>query len=190
MSKKTVWREGEEHVISVTPVSRGLVKPLVVTTGLIATVSVIAHYWHLVAHHAGIIGLIVVGPAALVTATRWWQWRSHKIVVTSERVIVRGGILSRYLESYEISDVVATRVEQRIRERLSRRGAVYLETAEGSIFLGMVRHPAALGRLIDSQRKHFLRDVTPLDTVFSFEPDDITPPVFKTWNRGESARGV
>ena len=170
-----------------TPVSRGVVRPLLITSGLVTTVSVGAHYWSFIAHHAPLIALIAAGPSALVTMTRWWQWRSHKIVVTTQRVFVSGGLLARSESQYDIRDVIAARVERRLHERLSRRGAVFLETQQGTVFLGVVRHPAALARLIEAQRHHVERSDTPLDTVFSYEPDEIIPPVFKRVSRRTDA---
>jgi len=61
--------------------------------------------------------------------TRLWRWRSHKIRVTSERVIVEGGVLRHYRSLVELRDVIAIRVEQRFVERVARRGSVILETS-------------------------------------------------------------
>jgi hypothetical protein len=101
--------------------------------------------------------------------TRAWRWRSHKVHVTNERIVQEGGVLRHYRSSIELPDVIATRVDQRVSERLTRRGLLVLETAAGPIVVGKVRHPGALCRLIDAERSgHAIRPL-PLDTVFGFE---------------------
>jgi len=51
-----------------------------------------------------------------------------------------------------LRDVIALRVDQRVTERLARRGVVVLETNAGSVMIGKLRHPGALVRLIDAER--------------------------------------
>jgi hypothetical protein len=48
--------------------------------------------------------------------------------------------------------VYSTTIEQRWWERVLRRGVVFVETQQGAVFLGRVRHPEALARVIDRQR--------------------------------------
>ena len=49
-------------------------------------------------------------------------------------------------------------IGQRLRDRVTLRGAVWLETAAGTVDLGLVRRPSALVRVIDRQR-HECADV-------------------------------
>ena len=128
-----------------------------------------ALHWHLIHRHEALLLLVLVGPPLLVVATRTWRWRSHKIHVTSERVIVEGGVARRFRTSVELREVVAIRVEQGLRQRISRRGDVYLETSAGTFHVGRVRHPAAFARLVDKERLNYRSDRLPFDTVFEFE---------------------
>jgi uncharacterized membrane protein YdbT with pleckstrin-like domain len=176
MGRKMTWREDEVAVISVTPVARGLARPLL----SLVTAVVVVHYGtrlHFVHQHELLATLVVVGPCLLVLLTRIWRWRSHTIRITSERVVVEGGVLGHYRSSVELRDVIAIRIEQRFAERLARRGSVLLETLAGPVDIGRVHHPDALCRLIEAERARFGGEQLPLDTVFEFEqpdPFDIT----------------
>jgi membrane protein YdbS with pleckstrin-like domain len=169
MGRRVEWREDESHIITVTPVAKGLVRPSLVALVLAVLVQEGSFHWHFVHHHEALFLLVLVGPVVVVVATRTWRWRSHKIQVTSQRVIVEGGVANHFRTSVELADVYATRVDQRVSERLSRRGTVLLETGVGTFYLGRVRHPAALCRLIDRERRVFQVERVPLDTVFEFD---------------------
>jgi uncharacterized membrane protein YdbT with pleckstrin-like domain len=175
MSRRGLWREGEVRIISVTPVSRGVVRPALVTVTTLALIVEGAARYSYVHRFESILMVFLVIPLLLVTLTRIWKWRSHKIHVTSERIILEGGVLSHQRSAVELRDVFATRVDQRVIERLTRRGYVYLETVGAAIPVGLVRHPAALCRVIDAERtaEHFSGD--PLDTVYTYEDPDASP---------------
>lgn len=169
MSRRDVWRDGEVKVISVTPVSRGVVRPVLFTATTIAIIIEAAGRYAMVHRFEDWLVLIFIGPLGLVTITRIWRWRSHKVHVTNDRVIIEGGVLRHQRTSIELSEVMATRVDQRVSERLTRRGYVYLETYAGSIALGLVRHPGALCRLIDAERVGFESNTVPFDTVYTYD---------------------
>jgi uncharacterized membrane protein YdbT with pleckstrin-like domain len=166
-------REGEVSIISVTPVPWGVVRPLLMSMAGLVLIVLGAEHIRFVHRVAGWLVVIIIGPFLLVTLTRVWRWRSHKVHVTNQRVLLEGGVLSHQRTMIELRDVVATRVDQRLVERLSRRGVVTLETSGGSIPLGKVRHPGALCRLIDAERLDRQHHPLPFDTVFTFdEPSD------------------
>src|ERR1700722_5425959 len=164
-----ILREGEVKIISVTPVARGLVRPCLVGIVMLALVLFGAKHVHFIHHHEMLLGLIFAGPFAVVALTRTWRWRSHKVHITNERVVVEGGVLHHYRNTVDLRDVVALRVDQRVTERLTRRGIVILETNGGSLMIGKLRHPGALVRLIDAERANSQVDPVPFDTVFGFE---------------------
>jgi uncharacterized membrane protein YdbT with pleckstrin-like domain len=167
-----VWREGEESLISITPVSEGLFRPFLSLVTVIALVQYGAGHVKLLHQHESLLLLILAGPCLLVFLTRTWRWRSYKVRVTNERIIVEGGVARHFRSSIELRDVITSRVDQRVVERLTRRGSVWLETPAGTMDIGRVRHPAALCRLIDLQRSDYRNDVVPLDTIFEFEHPD------------------
>jgi membrane protein YdbS with pleckstrin-like domain len=144
---------GEAFVISVTPVAQGIVAPVALLILLEAAVMWVATKWTLL-HQYEALTLLAVGIfPALVVAGRLWRWRSHKITLTTQRVMVDGGVLGRYSTQVNLGDVFATHATQTFVERLRRRGVVLLETHSGIVMLGPVRHPAALRRLVDRTRR-------------------------------------
>jgi hypothetical protein len=166
------WRDGEESLVAITPVAKGLFRPFLSLVTAVVLVQFGAIHVHFIHHHEWLLFLIFAGPCALVFLTRVWRWRSHKVRVTSERIIVEGGVVRHYRSSVELRDVVASRVEQRATERILQRGSVLLETAVGTMEVGLVRQPAALCRVIDLQRARYHSNGVPLDTVFEFEHPD------------------
>ncbi len=164
-----ILRDGEVKIITVTPVARGTFRPCVVGIVMLALVIFGAKHVHLIHEHEMLLGLIFAGPFALVALTRTWRWRSHKVHVTNERIVVEGGVLHHYRSTVDLRDVVALRVDQRVSERLTRRGVVVLETNGGSLMIGKLRHPGALVRLIDAERANERIDPVPFDTVFGYE---------------------
>jgi hypothetical protein len=167
-----VLRDGEVKIISVTPVARGTVRPSLVGIVLAGLVIYGARHVHFIHHYEMWFGLIFAGPFAAVALTRTWRWRSHKVHITNERIVVEGGVLHHYRSAVDLRDVVALRVDQRVSERLTRRGVVVLETNAGAIVIGKLRHPGALVRLIDAERSNSQIDPVPFDTVFGYEDPD------------------
>ena len=175
MSRRDLWREGEVRIISVTPVSRGVIRPALLTVTTLALIVEGASRYAYVHRFEEVLMVLFVVPLVLVTLTRTWKWRSHKIHVTNERIIVEGGVLRHQRSAVEMRDVFATRVDQRVTERLTRRGVVYLETTGAAVPIGLVRHPAALCRLIDAERSAFYSQGDPLDTVYTYEDPEASP---------------
>jgi uncharacterized membrane protein YdbT with pleckstrin-like domain len=172
MSRRMDWRDGEESLVSITPVAEGLFRPFLSLVTAIVLVQFGASHVRFIHQHEWLLYLIFAGPCTLVFLTRMWRWRSYKVRVTSERIIVEGGVTGHFRSSVELHDVFSSRVEQRVTERIMRRGSVILETAGGTMDTGQVRHPAALCRVIDLQRDSHRNHGVPLDTVFEFEHPD------------------
>lgn len=173
MSRRLRLEEGEALVISVTPVPRGLLAPAALLVVLEGVVVWLGMHWRLL-HRYEPIALLGVGLfPALVVATRSWRWRSHKIILTTQRIVTEGGVLSRYSTQINLGDVITTRAEQTFVERLRRRGVVMLETSSGATPLGPVRQPMALRRLVDRSRRDLVRPLAQSwDEWFEDPPDD------------------
>jgi len=166
MPGRSTLRENEHRIISVTPVVSGLFRPLLsLATSLVFVDLMVTHIYSL-SSREGLLLFIFAGPCAFVVGTRTWKWRSHKLHVTNQRVIAEGGVATRFTNAVELRDVLGTRIEQSFIERSLRRGEVVLDTASGPFYSGLVNHPAALCRLIDSERATPSSGNLPLDTVF------------------------
>ena len=153
MSRRFPLDSGETAVIAVTPVARGLLGPLAVLVTVEALVVWAGPRWATLHRHEALAMFALGLLPTLVLATRSWRWRSHKIVLTSQRVVIQGGVLARFSTQVNLGDVAATHADQSFAERLRRRGVVILETPAGSVTLGPVRHPAALRRRVDRTRR-------------------------------------
>jgi membrane protein YdbS with pleckstrin-like domain len=173
MSRKVVWRYGEQRVITITPVARGLAVPVLATALAVTLVELGTSHVHFLYSIRTALWIVLVLPCLFVVATRTWRWRSHKVYVTNQRVIIKGGALEQHRGEVALHDVVATQVDQRFLERLGRRGVVALDTREGAVYLGLVRHPSALCRLIERERLALQRDDVAYDTVFDFDPPNV-----------------
>lgn len=169
MAPRLILRDGEVRIISVTPVARGTVRPSLVGVVVLALVIYVAQHVHFIHDHEMWFALVLAGPFAVIALTRTWRWRSHKVHVTNERIVIEGGVLRHHRSTVDLRDVVALRVDQRLSERLTRRGVVVLETNGGSILIGKLRHPGALVRLIDAERVNGQIDPVPFDTVFGYD---------------------
>lgn len=161
MSRRLRLENGEALVISVTPVPQGLATPLVLFVLLEGAVIWLATVWSLLHRYEGIALLAVGVLPALIVATRTWRWRSHKVTVTTQRVVIDGGVLARHSTQVNLPDVFATHADQSFAERLRRRGVVLLETSAATVTLPAVRHPAALRRLVDRTRRDYASSTSP-----------------------------
>lgn len=175
MGRRDRWRDGEVRIISVTPVSRGVVRPSLLFATTIAIVVVAAGRFDLAHRYEDLAAIVLAGPIGVVALTRLWRWRSHKIHVTSERIVLEGGVLRHWQTSVELRDVVGVHVEQRFFERLARRGTVLLDTQLGALSVGTVHHPAALCRVIDAERGYGASGV-PMGTIFSYDEPELYRP--------------
>lgn len=173
MPGRFALRENEHRIISVTPVVSGLFRPLLSLATSLVFVDLMVTHIHSLSSREGLLLFIFAGPCAFVVGTRTWKWRSHKLHVTNQRVIAEGGVATRFTNAVELRDVLGTRIEQSFLERSLRRGEVVLDTASGPFYSGLVNHPAALCRLIDSERATPSSGNLPLDTVFeaNLQPD-------------------
>ena len=176
VQRRLVLRDGEQRVISVTPVSRGVLRPTILALAMVATIRYAVDSLHGLDRYQALLNVVLVGPVLVVVATRVWRWRSEKIHVTTERLVVEYGATRRVRTGVELRDVVMVRTQQGIGERLTGRGSVVIETVAGPWLVGTIRHPAALVRLIDAER---LRRP---ESQWGY--DDVVDPPFP-WQHGD-----
>ena len=173
----------ESRVVEVTPVARGVAGPLLlVVSWSLAMEYGARHYSSVHRFDSLLLGLVVI-PGVVVLVTRTWRWRSHKVHVTSKRIVVEGGVVQHFRSAIDLRDVLATRVEQRWGERLLRRGSVVIDTPAGVVRVGRLRHPGALCRLIDAQRAAHQREQWPFDSVLADDTPAATKGSLRRWGR-------
>ncbi len=177
VQRRLVLRDGEQRVISVTPVSHGVLRPTILVLALATSIRYAVDSMHGLDRYQGPLYVILVGPVLVLVATRAWRWRSHKIHVTSQRLVVEYGAIRRVRTSVELRDVVLVRTQQGLGGRLAARGDVVVETVAGPWLVGTIRHPAALVRLIEAERSR--RPESPRGY------DDVVEPPFP-WQRTDA----
>jgi len=178
--KKSDWLDDEVHIVSVNPVPFGLAGPVLSFAAFVSLLVAGYESFGLVRQHIFPVALVVLGPTALVIATRTWRWQSHRVTVTSHRIVISRGTIRRRDEFVPLEFLVGVHTQRRLRDRLARRGGVTIETHQGPLFLGYFRHPDSLVRVIQHQRDAFARDSIPLDTSFDFEmPQPYSPRIVR-----------
>jgi uncharacterized membrane protein YdbT with pleckstrin-like domain len=82
--------------------------------------------------------LILLWPLA-----RWVHWRSHRIIVTADRLRYESGIMSHDARNIELSKLQCVNVHQSVIQRLFGVGTIGYETAGQGTFTPMhhVDHP-------------------------------------------------
>ncbi len=174
MASSRDLQPGESVVVRVTARPKGLVGPTAICLAGVIALALAAHHWTGVRHAALWISLALVPPFVVVMG-RLGRWRSHKIVVSTQRVIASAGVARRHRASLPLRDILAVHVEQSLFDRVTRRGIVVLETPHESFSLDRVRRPDALARVIDFQRTQIplAYDNTPSDADELDEARDI-----------------
>ena len=93
--KKSDWLDDEVHIVSVNPVPFGLAGPVLSFAAFVALLVAGYESFGLVRQHIFPVALVVLGPTALVIATRTWRWQSHRVTVTSHRIVISRGTIRR-----------------------------------------------------------------------------------------------
>ena len=153
MSRRVLLENGEDFVISVTPIPRGILWPVITLIILESLVVKLAWISSAVREHEGVALVLVGALPALLVGTRVWRSRSHTITLTTQRIVSTRGVIARSETQVYLEEVTATHSRQSLGERLRRRGVVVLECSSREISLEAVRHPAALRRTIDRTRR-------------------------------------
>ena len=140
--------------VSVTPISPGVTRPWILLLAVVATIREVVDVVHGAGRWQPWLYVVLAGPVLVVALVRTVRWRSHKIHVHDYGVTIERGLGRRGRSSVAWADIAAVEVQQGLRDRLSGRGQVVLETATGTWTLGLVRHPMALARVIESGQHH------------------------------------
>lgn len=92
-------------------------------------------------------------PAVLVfTAVRVALYRTHHLILTNERVLIRSGFIRRSTTDLQLSRLTTVSTHQRFRERMIRKGTIELSMrdAPDPIVLEDVRKPLVVARAMSA----------------------------------------
>jgi len=97
--------------------------------------------------------LVLVALAALWLGGRWLRWASTTFAVTSERVVMRRGVVIRRLDEVPIYRIDALRARQGLLERVLGTGTLLIDSAgsEGTVSFERVPHPVVVRQIVDRQ---------------------------------------
>jgi uncharacterized membrane protein YdbT with pleckstrin-like domain len=145
-------RPGEKVVVDIRPHWSFLTAPLIVSILAVAigvaldigipNTSVTLHW---------VEGLVVAVPCAWL-ALRVLRWRTTTLILTSQRVIERWGVVSRRQSETMLVDIVAVTVDQSLFRQVVGTGRLELEIGEDDVAfrrINDVRKPVIVQRVIN-----------------------------------------
>jgi hypothetical protein len=145
--------EGEDVVVELRPHWIFLGWPLVVTVLAVAfAVSIVASFPKAPIGVSYVLGAVVLVPGIWLVGrvARWW---SMEVVVTTNRIIERWGVLSRRSDEIRLEAVNQLSYHQNLFDRLLRVGNVYIEVPgrTGVVVYQCLRRPDVVQRIISEQ---------------------------------------
>jgi hypothetical protein len=150
--------EGEDVVVELRPHWIFLGWPLVATVlAIVVALAIIATYSVPTAASYVLLVLVLVPGVWLVgRVARWW---SMEVVITTNRIIERWGVLSRRSDEIRLEAVNQLSYHQNLFDRLLRVGNVYIEVPgrSGVIVYQCLRRPDVVQRIISEQTAELYR---------------------------------
>jgi membrane protein YdbS with pleckstrin-like domain len=148
---RRLLRADEAIVVSVSPIPEGLFIPALIVAAEFASLVISSNRWTWVHHHQWWLALAIV-PAAFVLAARALRWRSHRLTITTQRVIEQRGVLHQRRSAIELADIRSLEVSRGLLDKLVRRGTVNVSLDQTIVALRRLRHPEVIARVIDHVR--------------------------------------
>jgi membrane protein YdbS with pleckstrin-like domain len=149
---------GENIVVEANPNWSILVRPVAVSALIVAASAAVAVYWSTAPHIAYYV-LVTISLLALIwLCTHLLSWRSRLLVITTERVVYRSGVLRRTGREIPLDRVQDVTYHQTLFSRLIGAGTLIIESAgsSGKEPFPDIAHPAEMqsliNRLITAQR--------------------------------------
>jgi len=145
--------EGEDVVVELRPHWIFLGWPLVTTTLAAAlAVSIITTFPGEGTWVSYLLGFVVLAPALWLVGrvARWW---SMEVVITTNRILERWGVLSRRSDEIRLEAVNQLSYHQTLFDRVMRVGNVYIEVPgrTGVVVYRCLRRPDVVQRIISEQ---------------------------------------
>jgi hypothetical protein len=179
---------GEEVLVDLHPHWRRLAAPVVVSVVAVAAAAALTDRYP----HAPSAVSVVLLALALVPlgwlAVRLAQWWAESLVVTTERLVLRRGLVRRDLVQLRLSRIAEVHCSQTLGERLLGTGRLVVELAgeDGAVTVDDVRRPRVLQRVLAARLEEAAEPVpspapgwVPAPSAAPAGPvwtGDITPP--------------
>jgi membrane protein YdbS with pleckstrin-like domain len=172
--------EDEDLLAELRPHWIFLFGPLFTSIGTWAVIIAILIVWHSAPGWTNYPFLILALIPGLWLLGRFVRWRSYEIALTSNRIVVRQGILGRDTVQLRLQRITEVNISQTLIERVLGVGRVIIDVQgeDDSLTLEYVRKPAVVQRVINSQINEIvgggIREPVPDDMRPGSEHD--TPP--------------
>lgn len=145
--------EGEEVLVDVHPHWVALAAPLIVTVAAAAVAAAVVNQFpHAPAAVGWVLAVMVLVPAAWL-GVRFVRWVSVSLVVTTQRVMLRRGVLRRDVTQVRLQRISEVHCTQSLWDRMIGIGRLVLElySDEENVVVDDVRRPRSLQRVINAQ---------------------------------------
>jgi uncharacterized membrane protein YdbT with pleckstrin-like domain len=145
----------DEHiVVSVRTSPMPLLMPILLVLVAVVTAFVLLTRVHVASSSIRLVGgSIIMGIPVLFFVVRLAAWRRRTVVLTTDRVVVVDGVLSRRTDQVLLDRIIDVQIVRRLRDRIVGRGDLILEV-EGSsaVVIESIPKPQAFSRLILKSR--------------------------------------
>lgn len=143
--------EGEEVVADIRPHWSFLARPVTLTVAAVAG-AIAGLAWSVPAWAQWGL-LVLIGLALVGLAVRYTGWTATNLVVTTDRLVSRRGVLRRHTREIPIERVTDLSVEQTLAERILGCGRLLIESTgeRGQEVVPRVGRPSEVQRLIRAQ---------------------------------------
>jgi uncharacterized membrane protein YdbT with pleckstrin-like domain len=149
---------GEEIVFEGHPSWRGVLSFYVKGLGIAILIGLI--FWFAVSNATGI--LVAVGIMVVVILVGLVKRMATRYIISTERLNIRTGILSKHVQQTSIDRVQNVNTEQTFLDRILRVGAVDFDTAgtdDSDFTFRGVSNPAAIVAAVDRAQRMHRREV-------------------------------
>lgn len=153
MARRVRLRAGEEVVVELRRHGSSLATPLAFTAAVVVGAG--AALWVGVSGAVATALLVVLAGSTLDLAVRYVSWRPTRLIVTTNRVVHRGGLLGRSELEIPLDAVGAVSVEQSLLGRAAGVGSLTIDgdgLSEPETISSLPR-PAAVRDLIERLRR-------------------------------------
>jgi membrane protein YdbS with pleckstrin-like domain len=130
----------------------GCITGVLSSVALILVVALVWHYWGTAPRGAHIAMACAMGLVAVVELVRVARFRSHRLIITTDRVVVRDGVVHQPAAEVDLSEITNVAVHQRLLQRVVGIGAVEI-TAGGlaePLHIRQMSHPKRLAATLRS----------------------------------------
>ncbi len=156
---RRLLNEGEDVVAELRPHWVFLAGPLLATAGVVAATVAITAQVDGVPGWASVALVVVIAISAIWLAQRYLRWTTTTVILTTDRLVVREGVLVRHAREIPLDRIDDVTSRQSLLQRMLGSGSLFIESGgeRGQEALAAFPHPEEMQRQIHRQRDLVLR---------------------------------